>query len=270
MLFDQPMVLHSKQANGRHWLTTIDFPQLQIWPVAENHCRVGHFLATLISAKLAALKPDASDELKLNRSDVASVAALSKKYPELKDEAGEVSIKLVLMKGPDGSNEEAEPDDDPVLFITPQPPLDWKGDYDAWITTIGRRLGVDAPQPSGEKGYEKAMANAAAEVQQRLPSLRQRFLTGMDGLNLGFKVGLTTTTGAKEYVWVRPTDWKDENVVVCVLESQPRGCKGYKRGQSLNLTVGELLDYCIGSETAGIIDPGFTQRIAEDYGLVIM
>ncbi len=103
MLFNKPMVLHSKQADGRHWLTTIDMPPLQIWPVAENHCRVGHFLATLISAKLGSLKSD---------------------------------IPEVAMKGPEGSEDESEQDDDPPQFITPQPPLDWTGDYDKWIVSI--------------------------------------------------------------------------------------------------------------------------------------
>src|SRR6185312_10591717 len=100
-----------------------------------------------------------------------------------------------------------------------------------------------------------------------LPSLRERFLKGMNGLYLGIKVGLTTRHGAKEYVWVRPTDWQDENALVCVLESQPRACEGYKRGQTLNFAMRELFDYAIGSEAAGLIDPGLTQRIAEDYGL---
>ena len=113
------------------------------------------------------------------------------------------------------------------------------------------------------------MSAAACVVQEKLPSLRQRFLKGMEGLNLGFKVGLTTTKGGKEYVWVRATDWKDAASLICLLESQPRDCKGFKLGQTLNLPTAELLDYCIGSETAGAIDPGLTQSIAEDYGLVL-
>src|SRR5882672_1438771 len=213
MLFNKPMVLHSKQADGRHWLTTIDLPPLQIWPVAQNHCRVGHFLATLISAKLGSLKSGIPEAMTLSRADVTSLASLSGHYPELKTEAGDVRIRLVAMKGPEGSEDEPEQDDDPPQFITPQPPLDWTGDYDKWIVSIGRSLGVDVPEPSDEKGYEKAMANAAVELQQRLPSLQQRFLAGMDGLNLGFKIGLTTRKGGKEYVWVRPTDWNDEKTV---------------------------------------------------------
>lgn len=271
MFFAKPMVLHSKQADGRHWLTTMDIPPLQIWPVARNHCRVGHFLATLLAAKLAKLKGNLPEEIVLTRADIKSVDSLSNRYPELKTEDGDVRIRMVSMKGPAGSEfEDEEEDDDPVQFITPQPPKDWAGDYDKWIVHVGRQLGVDVPEPADEKGYEKAMAAAVVQLQQQLPSLRKRFLTGLDGLNLGFKIGLTTKKGGKEYVWVRPTGWSEENTVVCVLESQPRDCKGYKLGQTLNLPVTELLDYAIGSPTAGVVEPGLTQRIAEDYGLVIM
>lgn len=272
MFFDKPMVLHSTQDNGRHWLTTMDIPPLQIWPVARNHCRAGHFLATLLAAKLAKLKGNLPEEITLTRADIKAVKSLSNRYPELKTEGGDVRARMVLMKGPEGAEDELDEDedDDPVQFITPQPPKDWAAGYDQWIVHVGRQLGVDVPEPADEKGYEKAMANAAVELQQQLPALRKRFLAGMDGLNLGFKIGLTTKKGGKEYVWVRPTGWREENIVVCVLESQPRDCKGYKLGQTLNLPIAELLDYAIGSPTAGIVEPGLTQRIAEDYGLVIL
>jgi hypothetical protein len=269
MFFNQPMVLHSRQDDGRHWLTTVDLPPLQIWPVAPNHCRMGHFLANLVSTKLTTLKGSLPAEITLNRADVAAVKSLAR-FPELKDEAAEVRVRLVMMKGAGESAAalEDEEGDVSVEFVTPQPPLDWNGDYDTWIVMVGRSLGVDVPAPDLENGHEKAMTSAAVQVQQRLPSLRQRFLRGMDGFNLGLKVGLRTRQGGKEYVWVRPTDWKDENGLLCVLESQPRQCPGFKRGQTLNLRMNELFDYAIGSETGGLIDSGLTQRIAEDYGLV--
>ncbi|MDB6057137.1 MAG: hypothetical protein JWO95_981 [Verrucomicrobiales bacterium] len=266
MFFDQPMILQSKQADGRHWLTTLDVPPLQIWPVAPNHCRVGQFLARLISAKLASLKSGVPEEMTLTRDDVTGLKALAR-YAELKAGEAEVRVRLVMMNGPADAVTELEEDED-SKFVTPQPPLGWESDYDTWIMTIGRNLGVAVPTADCENEFERAMAGAAAEVQRRLPSIRERFVAGMQGLNLGLKVGLTTRQGDKEYVWVRPTDWQDENALVCVLESQPRACEGYKRGQTLNLAMGELFDYAIGSE-AGLIDPGLTQRIAEDYGLVI-
>lgn len=268
MFFDQPMVLHSKLADGRNWLTTLGIPPVQIWPVAPNHCRVGHFLANLISAKLASLKSGVPKEITLCRDDVAKVKSLARRYPELKDEASEVLVRLVMMKGPEDAAVDLDDDEDVPEFVTPQPPLDWHADYDAWVRMVGRSLGVDVPEADCENEYEKAMATAAAEVQRRLPGLRDRFNGGMAGMNLGLKVGLTTRQGGKEYVWVRPTDWQNENALVCVLESQPRNCDGFKRGQTLNLAMSELFDYAIGSESSGLVDPGLTQRIAEDYGLV--
>jgi hypothetical protein len=63
--------------------------------------------------------------------------------------------------------------------------------------------------------------------------------------------------------------WHDAMAVECILESEPCDCKGYAYGQSLSLAASELFDYAIGSETAGMVDSGVTQRIAEDYGLVV-
>lgn len=267
MFFDQPMVLHSKLADGRNWLTTLAIPPVQIWPVAPNHCRAGHFLANLISATLATAK-SVPQEITFIRDDVAKVKSLAGRYPELKDEAGEVRVRLVMMRGPEDAAVDLDDDEEVPEFLTPQPPLDWSAGYDSWVRMVGRSLGVDVPEADCENEHEKAMARAAAEVQRRLPGLRARFIGGMEGMNLGLKVGLTTRQGGKEYVWVRPTDWKDENALVCVLESQPRNCEGFKRGQTLNLAMSELFDYAIGSESSGLVDPGLTQRIAEDYGLV--
>jgi hypothetical protein len=266
-MFEQPMILQSKQADGRHWLTTLDVPPLQIWPVAPNHCRVGQFLARLISAKLANLKSGVPEVITLNREDVAAYKTLAR-YAELKAGGAEVQVRLVMMNGPGDAVTDLEEGEE-SQFVTPQPPLGWESDYDTWIMTIGRSLGVAVPTADRENEFERVLAGAAAEVQRRLPSIRERFVAGMDGLNLGLKVGLTTRQGAKEYVWVRPTNWQDENALVCVLESQPRACEGYKRGQTLSVAMRELFDYAIGSETTGLIDPGLTQRIAEDYGSVI-
>lgn len=171
------------------------------------------------------------------------------------------------MEAPKGIGEEEE--EEPAQFVTPQPPKDWKDGYDSWIVAVGRMLGLEVPEPGDERGYEKAMAEAAAAVQRLLPSLRTRFLAGMDGLHLGFKVGLKTRKGGKEFVWIRPTDWSEETKLVCVLESQPQDCKGYKLGQNISLPVSEILDYVIGAEGAGVVESGPTQRIAENYGLVL-
>lgn len=269
MLFGKPIIIHSQREDGRHWLTTIDFPSMQIWPVARNHCRVGRFLANVIAAKLATLDDDVS-EIMLTREDVISIETLPPNYPEVEDSGGEVLVRLVMQAGPSGvDNDDVENDETPQ-FVTPQPSSEWTHGYDAWITLIGRQLGIDAPIPCNDlNGYELEMAKATQELQRRIASLRARYLEGMDGFNLGFKVGLTTISGDKEYVWVSPLDWGDEAILACRLESQPYDCKGYKLGQELRIPIAELFDYAIGSESAGLVEGGLTQRIAEDYGLVV-
>jgi len=269
MFSEGPMILHSQQADGRHWFTSLDIPPLQIAPVAQNHCRVGQFLATLVAARLMKFHPQVPEEITLTRADVAAVPALAGRYPELKGEAGEVRVRLPVKPAPDLGGDNFDDDDDPPMFVTPMPPSEFEGGYDMWIMTAGRLLGVDAPAPTDTRGYEAAMANAAAALQNRLGSLRKRFLAGMNGANLGFKIGLLTRSGAREYVWVRATDWKDPVNIVAVMENQPRDCKGYKLGQTLKVSATDLLDYCVGSEDAGVVEAGLTQRIAEDYGLVL-
>ncbi|MES3023736.1 MAG: hypothetical protein V4857_19390 [Pseudomonadota bacterium] len=271
MLFSDPMVIHSQRGDGRHWFTTMDVPSLQIWPVAPNQCRVGHFLAKVIAGKLATLTEDAT-ELVLTRADVAAVESLSD-FSELIGEAADVRLRLLTQAGPgdSGSDKDDDEDDDGLGgFITPQPPTDWTLGYDAWIVFAGRSLGMDAPESNVDPtGHEQDMAKASTEFQTRIQGLRTRFLAGMEGLNLGFKVVLTTDSGDKEYVWVRPIAWQDEKTVECILESEPYACKGYKHGQKLSLAVTDLFDYAIGSEEGGLVDGGVTQRIAEDYGLIL-
>ena len=267
MFFSTPMILHSRQPDGRHWLTSMDIPPLQIWPVATNHCRAGHFLATLVTSRLSDLEGKVPKEIKLSRTDVAATDTLAKRYPELAEEAGEVQVRLASKPAPELSGEAAEEEE--MEFVTPQPPKNWKHTYDAWIRFACRSLGMDVPPACGPEGYDHAMAEAARAAQKLLPSLRKRFMAGMEGLNLGFKIALTTRRRGKEYVWVRPTNWRNAATIDCVLESQPHDCKGYKLGQKLHVQTADVLDYCVGSEKAGVVEAGFTQRIAEDYGLML-
>lgn len=268
MFFDEAMVIHSQHDDGRHWLTTVDVQSIQIWPVAPNHCRVGHFLAKVIAAKLATLSEDPS-ELVLTRADVGAVESLASCI-ELAGEAAEVRMSLIMRTGPAASGEDSEAGDESSQFLTPQPPEQWTSSYDAWITFAGRSLGMDAPDAVLDPyAHVQEIESATSVFQQRLPSLRTRYLAGMGGLSLGFKVGLTTGSGGKEYVWVRPVDWQNEQLIQCILESEPHDCKGYQAGQTLSLSVADLSDYAVGSEEAGLVEPGVTQRIAENYGLII-
>jgi hypothetical protein len=255
------MVMHSRGDDGRHWLTTLDFPPMQLLPVAANHCRVGHFLARVISARLASA-PAMPEELVLTRADVD-------RLPEVDGEAGEVRVRLEMRSAP-ADTEGADIDaDDPVAFVTPLPPSDWTGDYDSWIHTAGRRLGLDAPPPRGPAAYDGEMAAAAAEVQRRLPGLRERHAAGLGDLKMGLKIGLPTRRGGREFVWVLPLAWPGGGRISCRLESEPRDCEGYRHGQTLDIAETDVVDYIIGSEASGVVDPGLSERIAENYGLII-
>lgn len=261
MLFDEAMIIHSQRDDGRHWLTTIDMPSMQLAPVAPNHCRAGHFLLKVISAKLAQCDTTPS-ALVLTRADSASLATW------LAPDGGagaEVALQLAMCGAPDDGDGE-----DSDQFLTPQPPAHWTQGYDAWIAFAGRALGIEVPDADLDPdGHVQEMEKATAAFQQRLPQLRARYLAGMDGLNLGFKLGLATGAGGMEYVWVQPTGWQDPAVLACTLESEPHDCAGYSYGQQLAVPVTQLTDYAIGSEEAGLVEPGVTQRIAENYGLII-
>jgi hypothetical protein len=267
MLFDVPMIIHSRRDDGRHWFTSLDLPPLQLLPLAANHARVGQVLATLVAHALTKQDDEMPDSLRLDGADFAAIASLAGRYPEVPHRAGGVEVRVVVQAAASEPDEAASADVDEPEFLTPVPAEDWTGSYDEWIVAIARDVGIDAPDAAPASAYDAAMAAAAQLLQERMPSLRERFVAGMDGLNLGFKVGLKTRAGGSEYVWVRPTDWSDAAKIVCVLESRPYNCKGYVRGQVLTLRPDEIADYAIGSESAGVVDPGLTQRIVEDYGL---
>jgi hypothetical protein len=313
VFFSEPMVMHTQLSDGRHWLTVIGFPPLQILPVAANHCRAGQFLARVIAMKLAS-GDGFPDEIALTRGDVAD------REPEIAGEGGEVRIRLELQPAPadtgfdaaddahdddgddthatdaaelatawtpaadagwspeeaeddegadDEDNDDDEDDDGPLTFLTPLPPTDWAGDYDAWIHTTARRLGLDAPPPRDGTAYEIEMAEAVAEVQRRLPGLRSRFSAGLGELRMGIKVALPTRSGGQELVWAMPLEWPTGGPISASLQSEPHDCEGFELGQTMYIAERDVMDYAIGSETGGVVDPGLTNRIAENYGRII-
>ncbi len=276
MFFDEPMILHSVRDDGRHWLTSMDLPPLQILPAEGNQCRVAHSLALLLSAKLsdeeAQEELDLPCELALTCADLERVPALEDRFrPERVREDG-VRIRLELWPAPEDEEGDAEDEggeEDQAMFITPVPPPGWTAGYDQWLFETTAALGMEPPAPQPASSYEAAFSAAVARARQHLPELRARFLAAMDGLNLGLKTGLKTDSGGIEYVWVRPVAWPEPDTLTCILESEPDDCAAYRLGQQLTLRTADIADYGIGSEDAGLVDPGYTQRIAEDYGLLL-
>lgn len=250
-------ILHSSTAAGRHWLTSMTLPPLQLLPVAPNHCRIGSALIRALAARIV-------DDESLDRVELGGTIVDLAMRPAPRGEGEEEASDAI----DEGDREEDE--DDPSMFLTPQPPPDWRGSYDDWIASLADLLGLDPPALDLDgSGYERAVQHATQDLATRLPALRARFLAGMEGLNLGFKIGLSTRRGGTEFVWLQPTDWSDAARIRGILQSEPHDCQGFKLGQVIDIPTTELVDYAVGSETAGLLESGPTQRVAEDYGLVL-
>lgn len=267
MYQEKPIVMYARNYDGRHWLTTLAFPPLQIAPVAANHCRVAYFLATVISSKLLHCGDKVPEVLRLTRADVrnAQIAA----GPDANgDEAGEVFIRLVFESAASSRLSSLQCDE---RFLTPRPTDDWQGSYDQWIFTIARQLGMsDAPAPADQASYKSALALAIDLVRQKIPDLRELYIQGLSEWRLRFKVGLLNNFHDLEYVWVQPLDWSDIDNVVCMIESEPHNCDGYWSGQVLRVPVSNLVDYSLSDKSEQVVESGVTQQIAEDYGITII
>jgi hypothetical protein len=274
VLFNRAFVFHSVHSAGRHWLTTLNQPPLQLGPVAANHLRVGSFLLRILTPRLSAAD-HAPDELVLTRADVTRDVQPRTGYPEIADPPRPVRVRFELHPGPgyplellQSAGADEIPADEETQFFTPLPPIDWPGSFDDWIADAGRALGFDAPPPLGPETYHQVFADAIAEVQRRLPGIREQFRNAMPGVILALKIGLPTRAGGTEYVWLIAESWGDDGKITATLDSSPHDCEGYASGQRVTIPASEIVDYMIGGTEAGPFDPGLTQRIAEDYGRV--
>ncbi len=264
---EKPLVIYSKNHDGRHWLTTLEFPPLQIAPVAANHCRVAYFLATLISSKLITYENNIPMTLSLTRNDVAASRVLAESFPEQIDHGSitdELKIRLVFEDA--ASQHENDIGRNQELFLTPRPMLDWQGSYDEWIYTLARQLGINAPEPADEEHYYVALNTAIQTVREKIPNIRDLFLEGTNEWKLRLKVGLLNNSGELSYVWLRPMDWSVVDQVVCEIESEPYDCDDFWVGRVLRVPVSNLVDYSISTQDAHCIDAGQTRIVDEDYG----
>ncbi len=270
MYQEKPIVMHSKNYDGRHWLTTLDFPPIQIAPVAPNHCRVAYFLANLISSKLIKYDNVIPKILSLTRDDVSASKVLAGAFPELEDNQKNNMLMVQLVFEGAASRHETDVGRNQEFFLTPRPMPDWTGTYDQWIYTIARMLGVNAPEAASEDNYYVALETAIQKVREKIPNIRQFYLEGMNEWKLRLKVGLLNNHGVHTYVWLRPTDWSNVDQVVCVIESEPYDCDDYWMGRVLRVPVSNLVDYSISTQDAKCIDAGHTHYVDEDYGMQII
>lgn len=267
MLFSRPTVMHSTTDDGRHWLTTFDFPPLQILPVAGNHCRAGHMLARALSAVLSDLD-ETPEMLTLHRDQLIEAGIVNEGPAETNDSLETVRIPLAMM-GRDGQRlgDNEDEDSDESAFLTPHPGPDWSGSYDDWIRHVTRSLGFDTPVAKPATAYDEDLAAAVHAFQVKVPALRERFLAGMGDLNLGFKIPLEGKS--VEYVWVSPVSWDTSDRLMVRLESRPRNGSRYKPGNIFEIAADQLTDYAIGSPEEGLVESGDSQRVAENYGHII-
>ena len=271
MYQEKPLVIYSKNHDGRHWLTTLEFPPIQIAPVAANHCRVAYFLATLISSKLITYENNIPMTLSLTRNDVSASRVLAESFPEPVDHSlvtDELMIRLVFEGA--ASQHENDIGRTQELFLTPRPMPEWQGTYDQWIYTIARQLGINAPEPADEKHYYVALNTAIQKVREKIPNIRNLYLGGTNEWKLRLKVGLLNNSGELTYVWLRPMDWSVVDQVVCEIESEPYDCDDFWIGRVLRVPVSNLVDYSISTQDAHLIDAGQTHVVDEDYGVQII
>jgi len=270
MYTEKPLVMYSKNHDGRHWLTTLEFPPIQIAPVAANHCRVAYFLATLISSKLIKYESKIPKIISFTREDVFASSALVDTFPELDSSQKNDMLMMQLVFEGAASKHEDDIGRNQELFLTPRPMPDWQGSYDEWIYTIARQLGVNAPVPADESHYYVALSEAVNKVREKIPDIRSFYLQGMNEWVLRLKVGLLNNHGALIYVWIRPTDWSTVDQVVCVIESEPYDCDDYWVGRVIRVPVSNLVDYSISTHDAHCIDAGQTHYVDEDYGVQLI
>jgi uncharacterized protein YegJ (DUF2314 family) len=241
---------------------------MQIPPVSSNHCRVGHSLALAISSKLSNEEFDLPCDIKITLQDLESMGGFENRYS--KDEISKegIVVHLKLDQALSEGDEEEFMDED-VEFITVSPPASFEGGYDQWVYETSKALGFNPPRPNTMDSYDAALEEAVMDTQSKLSSIRERFVSGLNGLNLGLKIGLDTSAGGKEFVWVRPIKWDDNKSLKVVLECQPYDCDGYNYGDELEINESDITDYGIGSEEAGLVEHGASQQVAEDYGLIL-
>jgi uncharacterized protein YegJ (DUF2314 family) len=275
----QLMFLISREGNGRGHFTTAGMalhglPELQMKAVAGNHCRAARLLMSVVARKLVRERPDRplpGLELALTRADVVlpNPYLSTARYPEVEESSnGEPARVRIMLEGFGGkwgifSILSADPE---LLHLLP--PAGFAGTKDDWLRETCRRLGQDAPAPLEPGAVAARMKAASQHARETIAEFRQRFRTGVpDDRKLLIKVGLKTSQGRLEYVWVQVTDWRHDGAIVGVLTSQPRDCPGYAKGQEMRLAESDIFDRAEWSRSGGMMDMALTDIVAQEFGV---
>ena len=288
------MFLRSRESDGdRAHLTTFGLtlqglPELQMKRVAANHCRAARFLMETVARKLLAhvarLSPSdepleqriADVEFPLSRADVSASGrfVVPGGYPET-DEPGPVRVRLVLEGFTGGSRRKrgmlsgllsAFRSDPELLHVTPPP--DHADTTDAWLRECCRRLGHAAPLARRIDELDAQMQIASRKARESLAEWRERFRAGLPADQaLVVKAGLATTSGGREFVWVKVTEWLQAGTIVGTLESKPRNCPDYQQGQQMRIAEADVFDRAVYGQARSMVVHAPTDIVAEEFGV---
>ena len=267
-------------------LARIGLPELQMRQLAANHCRAARFLLSAVARKIGelavSLPPSAEPlenrlagaEFTLARDEVRAgmkrnlfgpVASTGEARPvsirvELEEFGGAlgqaVEIFSVFLK-----RKRAE------KLLTIVPPSGAAVDRDEWLYESCGLLGLAVPPAKPFSALEESMDAASQRAVRELPRLRARLNAGLpDGQFAMIKTGLDSTTGAKEFVWVRVTRWP-EGEFVGALVAQPVDCPEYTRGQVIRVADADVFDCVVFSANGNAIEPSLTDLVAMDFGV---
>lgn len=249
MLDDSPLIMYRQGQDGKHWLTTLGFPALQLPLVVANQRRVATYVLSYISTRLLAYD-NIPFVLKLHSS-----SANEDIWINLELETAAISEQMLGFVADD-------------LFLTPRPYGEWAGSYDQWIYMLACKLGMeDAPKPATQLSYGHALQKAIVVSRQKVPDLRQAFAQHDEYVPLYLKIVLLNNKKQKHFVWVKPLVWTEQKLKV-VLVSEPFDCDDYWLGQELEIPEAYIVDYCLTDDLQHFADNTLTHKVAEDYGVM--
>jgi hypothetical protein len=248
---------------------------MQMKQLAANHLRAARFLVATVAKKLHdhRARLDSGEAfhselrtgfmLTLGREDVSPGESMVVwgKYPEAgSGVAGPAIVRLIV----EAFDDKDDPDTE-LLHVLP--PVEYRGDKNTWLRDVCRSLGQNAPDPLPLESLEPVMQAASERARATLGELRERFRRGLPpGQTFAIKIGLTTTAGGREFVWIKVNDWQADGILVGTLETQPTQCPGFFLGQEMRVPESDVFDRAIGS-AEGLIDPALTDIVAQEFGV---
>jgi hypothetical protein len=277
-----PMMFVSSQEGGRGLLTTFGLmmqglPELQMKQLAANHWRAGRFLMGEVAKKLRdhplrLEDPEAFHSgfrngftVTLGQEDISAGQPMVEpgRYPQVDSGvAGPVAVRLIL----EGLTEKKTDGDDTELLHL-LPPLDYRSDKDTWLRDSCRALGHNAPNPLPAASLDAEMQKASEKARATLGAVREQFRRGLPpDQTLAIKIGLTTISGGREFVWIKVNEWGADGILTGTLETEPTQCPGFLLGQVMRVPESDVFDRAIGT-AQGMIDPALTDVVAQEFGV---